>query len=323
MKGLAAALALVMMAGAVAAEPIVVTASQLGGFQAFGSGTEFGAFAWRGGLVLSSAEKRFGGFSWLTVGEDCASLLAVSDAGNWFSAELAFEDEQLSGIGKTELAPILDAKGNPPRSKVRNDAEALASLGKGEYLVAFESYPRIGQFAIGRDGFGARYQPVKSPKAIASGPANGEIESVGWFAEGPWRGHYLAISENNLDPQGNIRAWIWKGATTTAFSIERRGDFMVTDAAILPGGDILILQRSFGTLPAMALSRIAVADIANGEAVKPQFLYEAMAPFHAVDNMEGLALCQRGEELRVTLISDDNFNTALQRTLLLQFAYRP
>jgi hypothetical protein len=318
-----AALALAVIVGAANAEPVTVATTPLSGFQTFGGDTEFGPLSWRGGLVLSSPEKRFGGFSGLVVGADCASLLAVSDAGNWFSAELSFDGEQLAGIGKAELAPILDAKGNPPRSKVKNDAEALASLGNGAYLVAFESYPRIGKFNIGRDGLGARFELVKSPKAITSGPANGEIESVGRFSEGPWRDHYLAISENNLTPEGDIKAWIWRSAKTTAFSIRGHGDYRITDAAILPGGDILILQRSFRTLPAMALARIASADIKVGEAVAPRLLYEAMAPFHAVDNMEGLALCQRGEELRVTLISDDNFNTTLQRTLLLQFAYRP
>jgi hypothetical protein len=39
-----------------------------------------------------------------------------------------------------------------------------------------------------------------------------------------------------------------------------------------------------------------------------------------IDNMEGLAAhAGPGGEIIVTMISDDNFNHALQRTLLLQF----
>ena len=37
--------------------------------------------------------------------------------------------------------------------------------------------------------------------------------------------------------------------------------------------------------------------------------------------MEAIALCERQGETRVTLMSDDNFNTSVQSTILLQFAY--
>ena len=40
-----------------------------------------------------------------------------------------------------------------------------------------------------------------------------------------------------------------------------------------------------------------------------------------IDNMEGLAVhTNAAGEIIVTMISDDNFNKGLQRTLLLQFA---
>jgi hypothetical protein len=50
---------------------------------------------------------------------------------------------------------------------------------------------------------------------------------------------------------------------------------------------------------------------------------ETRVPFYAIDNMEGLAVCERNGELRVNILSDNNFRTDLQRTLLLQFAYNP
>ncbi|HKZ97087.1 MAG TPA: hypothetical protein VJ045_08915, partial [Hyphomicrobiaceae bacterium] len=40
-----------------------------------------------------------------------------------------------------------------------------------------------------------------------------------------------------------------------------------------------------------------------------------------IDNMEGLAVRQgAGGETLITMISDDNFNKVLQRTVLLEFA---
>ena len=52
-------------------------------------------------------------------------------------------------------------------------------------------------------------------------------------------------------------------------------------------------------------------------------LLEASVPFYTIDNMEGIAVCERDGETRVTLQSDDNFHAGLQSTILLQFAYRP
>ena len=80
---------------------------------------------------------------------------------------------------------------------------------------------------------------------------------------------------------------------------------------------------SASTFPGMAVSRFPASAIAPGKTVIPETLLEARMPFYAIDNMEGIAVCQRNGELRVNILSDNNFNTQQQRTLLLQFAYTP
>jgi hypothetical protein len=57
--------------------------------------------------------------------------------------------------------------------------------------------------------------------------------------------------------------------------------------------------------------------------ITPELLFEGRVPFYAIDNMEGIAACRRDGETRITIISDNNFNTRLQRSLILQFAYQP
>ena len=306
------------------ADPVAISVTPLTGFGNLGGNTDFGPFKWRGGIVLSSGDETFGGLSGLTLSDDCTDLLAVSDAGRWFRATLGYDGETLADVSDAELAPMLDSQGQPPKSKSRGDAEAVAGLGGGRYMVGFESRTRIGVYDIGKAGLRARFQLLKSPKAITEGPSNGELESVGSFTEGRWQGHYLAISENNTDPDGNIRGWLWQSRKTIPFSVKRLEDYSITDAAILPGGDVLTLERSFGAslLPGMAIRRIKAAAIAMGETVEPQLLFSGRAPFYAIDNMEGMAICKRGGETRLTIVSDNNFNT-LQRTLLLQFAYGP
>jgi hypothetical protein len=318
-KFLALFVAGLLAAAPAAADPIAVTATPLPSFGATAE-TAFGPFEWRGGLELASSDEKFGGLSGLTLSADCTGLLAVSDTGRWFRARLSYDGATLSGLADAELAPMLDAKGRPPRDKRRGDAEALADLGGGKFLVGFESRPRVGIYDIGKSGLAARFQPVKSPREIRTGPGNEELESVGRIG-----GDYIAISEFNADPQGDIRAWLWNAKRTAAFSVKRHEDYKITDLTVLPDDGILILERSFGSslLPGMAIRRFAASAIEDGATVAPELLFTGRAPFHAIDNMEGIALCTRDGETRVTIVSDNNFNTGLQRTLLLQFAYTP
>ena len=305
------------------AKPITVSATPLATFGNLSIGTDFGPLRWRGGLVLTSGENAFGGLSGLALSDDCAGVLAVSDAGRWFRASLTYEDGRLSNVSNAEIAPMLDSSGRPPRNKSEGDAEALASLGNGRYLAGFESRPRIGIYDIKKSGLGARFQLLRSPKAIAEGPRNGELESVGHFTEGPWKGYYLAIAERNAEGSGNIRGWLWQSWKTIPFVVRHMENYSITDAAILPGGDILLLERSASFLPGMALSRIKANTIESGEIIEPQLLFSGHAPFYAIDNMEGIAVCKHDGETRLTIVSDNNFNAGLQRTMLLQFAYTP
>ena len=69
----------------------------------------------------------------------------------------------------------------------------------------------------------------------------------------------------------------------------------------------------------MRLRHIAANEIAPGARIVGRTLFQGDSSFE-IDNMEGLAVHQ-GPAARpiVSLISDDNFNHLLQRTLFLQF----
>jgi hypothetical protein len=184
---------------------------------------------------------------------------------------------------------------------------------------------RVGEYDLGRQGFAARLQLVKSPKAIADGPDNGELESVGLLAKGPYAGYYVALSEKNRDAADNIRGWLWRKSSTIPFTVKRFEDYDITDLALMDDGRVLILERSYvrGSLPGMAIRRFDPADVNPGGVVSPELVFAGRFPFYVIDNMEGLAICTRDGETRITLISDNNFDTALQSTLLLQFDYPP
>ncbi|MCZ7593765.1 MAG: hypothetical protein M5U16_01740 [Hyphomicrobium sp.] len=75
--------------------PIDVEARALAGFDRLDrEKTQFGKLTWRGGLVLTSPAKNFGGWSGLAVDADGKGFFAISDAGAWMSGAIAYDDRQ-------------------------------------------------------------------------------------------------------------------------------------------------------------------------------------------------------------------------------------
>ncbi|MDO9125950.1 MAG: esterase-like activity of phytase family protein, partial [Parvibaculum sp.] len=99
-----------------------------------------------------------------------------------------------------------------------------------------------------------------------------------------------------------------------------RAPYKPTDAALLPSGDLLLLERRFSMLAGvgMQLRLIDGNDIEEGAIVDGEVLLD-VGQRYSIDNMEGLAVrADRNGDLLLYVISDDNFNP-LQRTLLLMF----
>jgi hypothetical protein len=316
---------LLLLAAAAQAAPVAVTTEPLTAFQNLSPADRFGPFVWRGGLVLQSDDPKFGGLSGLVLGRNCESLTAISDTGRWFTADLSYDGPMLAGLTARDLSPMLDSRGKPQRSKVWGDAEAVTEIAPGRLGVAYESRVRLGNYDVGRLGPKARFVHIPYPKEIDTGDDNGEIEALGLVPVGPDKGALLAISERHWDEEGHASAWLWGGGMVKRFAVTQLGDFEVTDLTILNDGTVLTLERSFSatSLPGMAIRRFPVAEIADGKVISPELLLEGRVPFYAIDNMEGIAACQRDGETRITIVSDNNFNTRLQRSLILQFAYQP
>jgi hypothetical protein len=136
----------------------------------------------------------------------------------------------------------------------------------------------------------------------------------------PLAGTLIAISERGLDKAGNIRGFLIGGASPGDFAVTRSSNYDVTDAALLPGGDVLLLERRFSWSSGLAvrMRRIPLGEIKPGAVVDGPVLFDVDLGYE-IDNMEGLSVHRSaGGEVVLTLISDDNFS-ALQRTLLLQF----
>ena len=221
------------------------------------------------------------------------------------------------------MAPILGPDGRPLAARGWYDTESIAQDG-GALYVGIERVHRIMRFDYGKDGLIARGQSIDVPPAMHMLPGNKGIEALVHVPRGlPLAGALIAFSERGLDTDGNLVAFLIGGPRPGTFSVKRNAEFDISDAALLPSGDLVILERKFSWTTGLfvRLRRLALGDIKPGALVDGLVLFEADLAFQ-IDNMEGLSVHRGpGGQTVLTMISDDNFS-ALQRTLLLQFTLR-
>ena len=304
--------------------PIVVEAQPLAAFDIRDrSSHQFGLLEFRGGLVLRSSYRNFGGISAIRVAADGARFIALSDKGWWLRGRIVYEGARPSAIADAEMAPILGADGRPLADRGWYDTESIADDG-GTLYVGIERVHQILRFNYGKDGLLARGEPIAVPPGMRSLPGNKGLEALVFVPKGAGdkalAGTLVAISERGLDNAGNIIGFLVGGRSPGTFTVKRSAAFDVSDAALLPGGDLLLLERKFSWTSGLSvrLRRIALAGIKPGALVDGAILFEADLGYE-IDNMEGLCVHRSTSgETVLTLISDDNFSI-IQRTLLLQF----
>lgn len=278
-----------------------------------------GDLLYRGGLVLASSDRRFGGLSGLLVQPDGNRLLAITDIGSWVRIGLDYRDGDLVGAHDAEIGPMRDLAGRPMQGK-EADAESLAPLSghgiEGDLAVGFEGNSRIWAYPFGRAGFDAVPSVFPTPQAVRHVRFNEGLEGMAQLPDG----RLLAVTEATLDSAGNMIGWSLGTKGSEPLSYKRRGNYSLSDLTALPDGDILALERRYSPLVGvfMRLRRIPAADI-KPRAVLQGALLAELGPGYSIDNMEGVS-ARRGPEgeTLIYVISDDNFNP-FERTVLLMF----
>lgn len=282
----------------------------------------FGALEYAGGVSLTSSFGRFGGLSGLKLDARGERFTAVSDKGTWFAGRIVYQAGRIVGVSDVETAPIRGPDGRPITAHGWFDAESLTFDGSIAY-VGLERVNQILRFAdFGRDGIEAKGEAVGGvPASLRRLPYNKGLETLVFVPRGaPLGGTLIAISERGLDASGNIMGFLIGGPTPGAFTVRRSDGYDISDAALLPGGDLLLLERKFSLLNGVGIRirRIALAAIAPGAVSDGVALFEADLG-NEIDNFEGLATHRNAAgDIILTLVSDDNFSP-IQRTLLLQF----
>ena len=280
----------------------------------------FGMLEYIGGIELASPHRDFGGFSALRVEPDGEHFVSLTDKGHWLTGRIVYDGGRPSGIADAMMAPMLGPDGRTLASRGWFDTESLAEQ-DGMLYVGIERANRIVRFDFAKFGVLARAEVVPVPLGISKLPRNQGLEALALAPRGSkLAGALMAFSERGLDRDGNLKAFLLGGAMPGEFSVKRRDEFDISDSAVLPSGDVLLLERRLDWLTgiAMRLRRIALADIGPGALVDGPVLAFADLRYQ-IDNMEGLGIHRAADGSTIlTMVSDDNFSL-LQRTILLQF----
>lgn len=307
-------------------QSIEVVARPIAGFERLdASRTRFGPLEWIGGLVLTSNDPRFGGWSGLVLDADGSRLVAVSDAGTWMTADVVYRNGRPYGLAQARLGPLKARDGGPLKRDRDRDAEAVllrrGTVGRGQLLVAFEQNHRLGVFEIGKDGVAPPSRYLALPRDAQRMNSLKGLEAIAQVQAGRLKGATIAIAEHLLDADGHHSGWIISDGGASRFAITDIGGFSPTDAVGLANGDVVLLERRFRWTEGvkMRIRRIRSDEIVANGVVKGEVLIEANMS-QEIDNMEAISAhyAQDGSTI-LTIMSDDNFNSFLQRTLLLQF----
>lgn len=306
--------------------------------------TRFSRLEWRGGLVLTSPSPFFGGWSGLAIDAAGDRILAISDTGVWMTGRLSYDGSRPMGIVSARLGALRANDGKPLRGGRGKDPEGVAllagTLEGGEVLISFERNHRIVRYPVTAESVGPPTAALELPAETRLLESNKGLEAICMLQSGPAKGSVVTFAERFPGKNGFHAGWMRLPLTggrsvppSTArdawktLSVQVLDGYDITDCAGAPGGGLFLLERRFRlsygdplTGTKMRIRQISQSELLAGATIRGETLIEADGR-HEIDNMEGLAVHTDAQGRTIlTLISDDNFNSYLQQTVLLQFA---
>src|SRR6201996_6015237 len=280
----------------------------------------FGSLQFRSGLVLTSSFRGFGGLSGLRLDAKGERFISFSDKGSWFTGRIVYQGHEMTGLADVEAAPMLGPDGKRITTRGWFDSESIALDGSMVY-IGLERVNLVLRFDFSKGFTRSVAEVVPMPPAVKKLPFNKGLEALVFVPKGqPLAGTLIALSERGLDAAGNLIAFLVGGPSPGQFSVRRTNSYDISDATLLPSGDLLVLERKFSLVNGVGI-RIRRIPLTS---LKPDALVDGPSIFEAdlgneIDNMEGIDsfVTPEGDTV-LTMVSDDNFSM-IQRTLLLQF----
>jgi len=213
----------------------------------------FGSLEFVSGLVLTSSFRGFGGLSGLRLDAKGEHFTALSDKGDWFTGRLVYRGKQLAGLANVETAPILGPDGVPVGKRGWFDTESLAIDGTTAMSASNGSTRSCASRRLAVTACARAASPSRRRRRCA-GCLSTRAGVAGGGAEQP-------AARRHAD--GDLRARARSGRqhprvparrpVPGQFTIRRSNDFDISDAAVLPSGALLILERKFSLVAGVGI----------------------------------------------------------------------
>jgi hypothetical protein len=242
-------------------------------------------------------------------------LYMVSDEGLLFTFKANFHDTKIPPLTPLQ-ATILTKKGNKPFQSWQRDSEGLDLDHKGNLIVSFEETARISHI----DPNGTVVTNYQLPKKLLQRKnyrsKNKLLESLVYH---PHHG-ILYACEWPLRPNPKKRHTIYTlGKKEWQFQAEPETRSGITAIEVLQDGNLLILERSYSNIFNPLV--ITLKKVYLNQQIDGINKSKILAKFNThkgwkVDNFEGLTQI---DSHRYLMISDNNHNPILQKTLLVLF----
>jgi len=267
---------------------------------------KLGELVYRGGLEIEAGELEIGGISGLEWHD--GQLVGVMDDGRWLTIETDEIRGTLVDLIEIEVGALNDERGKRLRGKADSDAEAITRSSDGGWLVSFEQDHRVWRYAsLAGPAEPAAYDAVAH---VANAPSNSGLETLavtsnGYLACGEWAGE----AQPNCVLKDNVGLVNFE--LEPPAPLDTRGG-VPTDADCASNGVCFVLFRSWSRELGNSAAIIAIG---------PDGLDETLAVWDnslSIDNFEGIAVREEGEETFLYIVSDNNFSSD-QRTLLMKF----
>ncbi|MGL5838904.1 MAG: esterase-like activity of phytase family protein [Sphingorhabdus sp.] len=272
-----------------------------------------GSLTFMGAWQLRSANSAFGAISGMTaIGNN--RFLAVGDAGTL----IGFTFNNGTKLTNVFIADLPGATGENINYRDR-DSEGIAyDPASGRVWISYEVRHMIRRLPAALN----RIDGVKRLTFTDGWKSNGGVETITRLADG----RFLIMAETHERANGGNSAYLFSGdpvepgSQSMPFGYRAPDGYRPTDAALLPDGRLLILNRRIGLIKGFTakLTLLDPKTIERDKTVTPKLL-ATLAPPLLVDNMEGLTVTQDNGQTIVWMMSDNNFNS-IQRTLLMKFA---
>ncbi|MGI9509809.1 MAG: esterase-like activity of phytase family protein [Geminicoccaceae bacterium] len=263
---------------------------------------------------LRSKHASFGGLSGLWIAPDAERMLVVSDIGKLWQARLVHDAAGgLIGVEDWSVRDLPLLPEEERRSPWR-DAEALAELGSGGLVVAYEGEHRLRHWRHG--DFSQAPRRLVRLDGIGD-PSNSGIEALATLEDG----RLLALAERVGAVGGEgLMGWVVDGDVAEDLVYLPKAGFSPTGADRLEK-TVFVVERRFSLIGGFQTRIVALST----EAIRPGARVKGteLAAFRYNDigeNFEAIA-ARRAPDGRILLylLADDNFSF-FQETLLVQLS---